>query len=164
MIVFKFGGASVKSAEAVKNVGDILKRYPDEKITIVVSAMGKTTNAMEDIIDHYFHKRKKELTKAVKERKSYHLAIVDELFPDAAHPFHKEFDEIFSDMQVRLDKAPTLNYDFDYDQIVPFGEMISTRIISAYLNEIGITGPSRLNSQKRTLILRIQGCTLPRDL
>ena len=60
MIVFKFGGASVKSAEAVKNVGDILKRYPDEKIAIVVSAMGKTTNAMEEIVDHYHHGRQKE--------------------------------------------------------------------------------------------------------
>ena len=82
MIVFKFGGASVKSADAVRNVGDILKRYPKEQIAIVVSAMGKTTNAMEDIADHYFHKRKKELTKALEERKDYHRGIVAELFPD----------------------------------------------------------------------------------
>ncbi len=138
MIVFKFGGASIKSAEAVKNVGVILRRYPKEKIAIVVSAMGKTTNAMEDISDHYFHKRKKELEKALEERKTFHREIVDELFPDAQHPFHKEFEGIFGDLQERLDKSPTLNYDFDYDQIVPYGEMISTKIISAYLNELGI--------------------------
>jgi len=138
MIVFKFGGASVKSAKAVRNVGDILERYPNEKIAIVVSAMGKTTNAMEMIVDHYFHKRKKELKEAVEERKHYHRGIVNDLFPGADHPFHKEFGEVFSSLEERLDKDPTMNYDFDYDQIVPYGEMISTRIISAYLNETGI--------------------------
>lgn len=137
MIVFKFGGASVKNADAVRNVGEILRRYPDQKIAIVVSAMGKTTNAMEVIADHYFHKRKKELQKAVEERKDFHGEIVNELFPSEEHPFRKEFEGIFSSLQGKLDKSPTLNYDYDYDQIVPFGEMISTKIISAYLNEAG---------------------------
>ena len=138
MIVFKFGGASVKNAAAVKNVGDILKRYPEEKIAVVVSAMGKTTNAMEVIADHYFYKRKKELKKAVLERKDYHKNIVSDLFPDKKHPFHKEFEEFFDSLEERLAKAPTLNYDFNYDQIVPFGEMISTKIISTYLSQVGI--------------------------
>lgn len=138
MIVFKFGGASVKSADAVRNVADILKRYPDQKIAVVVSAMGKTTNAMEVITDHYFHKRKKELKQAVEERIAFHREIVNDLFPSEEHPFLKEFEEIFDSLQARLDKSPTLNYDFDYDQIVPFGEMISTKIISAYLNDSGI--------------------------
>ncbi len=137
MIVFKFGGASVKSAEAVRNVGDILKNYQEEKIAIVVSAMGKTTNAMEDITDHYFHRRKKELKQAVAERKKFHSEIVNDLFSDKEHPFHKEFEEIFNALEDRLGKAPTLNYDYDYDQIVPYGEMISTKIISAYLNMTG---------------------------
>ncbi len=138
MIVFKFGGASVKSAKAVKNVRDILKRYPDDQIVIVVSAMGKTTNAMEVITDHYFHKRKQDLGRAVAERKQYHLEIVDELFPEKDHPFRDEFSSLFEALEVRLAKDPTLHYDFDYDQIVPFGEMISTKIVSAYLNESGI--------------------------
>ncbi len=138
MIVFKFGGASVKSAKAVKNVTDILKRYPDDQIVIVVSAMGKTTNAMEVITDHYFHKRKQDLGRAVAERKQYHLEIVDELFPEKGHPFRDEFSSLFEALEVRLAKDPTLHYDFDYDQIVPFGEMISTKIVSAYLNESGI--------------------------
>lgn len=138
MIVFKFGGASVKSADAVRNVGEILKRYPEQKIAVVVSAMGKTTNAMEVITDHYYHKRKKELKQAVRERKEYHLEIVRSLFPDEDNPFHAEFDEIIHSLGERLDKPPTLNYDYDYDQIVPFGEMLSTRIISAYLNQSGI--------------------------
>jgi aspartate kinase len=138
MIVFKFGGASVKSAKAVKNVADILKRYHEDQIVIVVSAMGKTTNAMEVIADHYFHKRKQELKKAVEERKKYHQEIVDELFPEKGHPFHAEFSSIFEELEARLSRDPTLHYDFDYDQIVPFGEMISTKIISAYLNESDI--------------------------
>jgi aspartate kinase len=138
MIVFKFGGASVKSAKAVKNVTDILKRYHKEQIVIVVSAMGKTTNAMEVIADHYFHKRKSDLKKAVEERKNYHLEIVDELFPEKDHPFHAEFSIIFEELTDRLAKDPSLHYDFDYDQIVPFGEIVSTKIISAYLNEGGI--------------------------
>ncbi len=138
MIVFKFGGASVKSAKAVKNVADILKRYQEDQIVIVVSAMGKTTNAMEVIADHYFHKRKEELKKAVEERKKYHQEIVDGLFPEKDHPFRAEFLAVFSALEDRLAKDPTLHYDFDYDQIVPFGEMISTKIISAYLNKTGI--------------------------
>jgi aspartate kinase len=138
MIVFKFGGASVKSAKAVKNVTDILRRYPEDRIAIVVSAMGKTTNAMEVIADHYFHKRKQDLSRAVAERKHYHREIVDELFPEKGHPFHAEFSALFEALGSRLAKDPTLHYDFDYDQIVPFGEMISTKIISAYLNESGI--------------------------
>lgn len=138
MIVFKFGGASVKSAAAVKNVADILKRYPSEQIAIVVSAMGKTTNAMEVVADHYFNRREKELEEAVGERKAYHLEIVRDLFPDEKHPFHAEFNAVITELEERLNKAPTLNYDFDYDQIVPYGEMLSTRIISAYLSEAGI--------------------------
>jgi aspartate kinase len=139
MIVFKFGGASVKSADAVRNVAEILKRYPDHNIAVVVSAMGKTTNAMEVITDHFFHKRKAEMRKALEERRDFHGQIVKALFPDEGHPFLVEFGEIFSELEERLAKAPTLNYDQDYDQIVPFGEMISTRIVSAYLNEAGIT-------------------------
>lgn len=138
MIVFKFGGASVKSAKAVQNVSEILKRYREDQIVIVVSAMGKTTNAMEVIADHYFHKREQELKKAVEERKEYHQEIVDGLFPEKDHPFHAEFKTVFDELEARLAKDPSLHYDFDYDQIVPFGEMISTKIISAYLNKNGI--------------------------
>jgi aspartate kinase len=138
MIVFKFGGASVKDADAVRNVAEILKRYPDHEIAVVVSAMGKTTNAMEVITDHFFHKRKSEMHKALEERREFHGQIVNALFPDTGHPFHGEFAKIFAELEKRLARTPTLNYDYDYDQIVPFGEMISTRIVSAYLNEEGI--------------------------
>jgi aspartate kinase len=100
--------------------------------------MGKTTNAMEVITDHFFHKRKSEMHKALEERREFHGQIVNALFPDTGHPFHGEFAKIFAELEKRLARTPTLNYDYDYDQIVPFGEMISTRIVSAYLNEEGI--------------------------
>jgi aspartate kinase len=138
MIVFKFGGASVRDAGSVRNVAEILKRYPDQKIAVVISAMGKTTNAMEVIADHFFHGRKTEMRKALEERREFHRLIAESLFPDREHPFHAEFAGIFSELEERLSREPTLNYDFDYDQIVPYGELISTRIVSAYLNEGGI--------------------------
>ena len=138
MIVFKFGGASVKDPDAVRNVATVLEKYPEDKIVVVISAMGKTTNAMEVITDHYFHKRKKELKDAFQERKQFHMDIVKDLFPDAEHPFHKEIETLFGEFEERLKKPPTLNYDFDYDQIVPFGELLSTTIVSAYLNDAGI--------------------------
>ena len=109
MIVFKFGGASVKSAGAVRNVAEILRRYPDREIAVVVSAMGKTTNAMEVITDHFFHRRKKELQKAFEERRDFHLQIVRDLFPDASHPFHGEFEAVISSLREGLDKEPTGN-------------------------------------------------------
>lgn len=138
MLVFKFGGASVKSADAVKNVGKVLNRYPDDQIAIVISAMGKTTNALEVITDHYFHRRGKELKKSFNDLKRYHIDIMNDLFPDPLHSAHQEINDLFEEMQSRMEKPHTLNYDFDYDQIVPYGELLSTRIVSAWLNNTGI--------------------------
>ncbi len=138
MIVFKFGGASVKEADAVRNVAAILERYPDDKIVVVISAMGKTTNAFEMIVDHYINSRKKELGQAIGELKEFHLKIVKDLFPDPGNKFHGELEVLFGKLEERLEKQPTMNYDFDYDQIVPFGELISTTIVSAYLNDTGL--------------------------
>ena len=71
---------------------------------------------------------------ALAERREYHSEIVRELFPDENHPFHKEFDGIFGELEERLDKPPTLNYDYDYDQLICYGELLSTTIISHFLN------------------------------
>ncbi len=138
MLVFKFGGASVNSADAVKNTGNILERYPEKKIVVVISAMGKTTNALEVVTDHYFHKRRKELIKSVDQIKKYHTDILENLFPDPSHFAHREISDLFNEMQARLEKPHTMNYDFDYDQIVSFGELLSTKIISIWLNDAGI--------------------------
>ena len=134
MFVFKFGGASVKSAGAVKNIVEILQRYNEEKIVVVVSAMGKTTNAVERIIDYYTAGKGEELKQEYKKLKAYHLEVTDGLFEDKGHKVFAEVEELFSDLANRLAKEPTLNYDFDYDQLICYGELLSTTIIGNYLN------------------------------
>ncbi len=134
MLVFKFGGASVKSAEAVRNIAEILQRYKEDKIVVVVSAMGKTTNAVERIIDHYTAGKSEKLKQEYKELKAYHLEVTGGLFEDKGHKVFAEVEELFSDLADRLAKEPTLNYDFDYDQLICYGELLSTTIISNYLN------------------------------
>ncbi len=137
MQVFKFGGASVKDASAVKNVGDVLKFFPQEKLCIVISAMGKTTNALERLTDAFFHK-KENAEEILEEIKSFHISICKELFPNMNHPIYNELENTFVELHWAIEDEPTHGYDFEYDQIVSMGEVISTKIVSAYLNEIGI--------------------------
>lgn len=137
MLIFKFGGASVKSAEGVKNISGILKQY-SEQIIVVVSAMGKTTNAMELITEHYAAGREDEIWYHFDQIKGYHLAIVDELFGGANPEAKRDVLSLLDDLALRLEKPPTLNYDFDYDQIVSYGELISSRIVAHFLAASGI--------------------------
>ena len=139
MLVFKFGGASVKSAEAVRNIVEILQRYKEDKIVVVVSAMGKTTNAVERIIDRYTAGKSEELKQEYKELKAYHLEVTGGLFEDKGHKVFAEVEELFGDLADRLAKEPTLNYDFDYDQLICYGELLSTSIIGNYLNSSGVS-------------------------
>ena len=138
MIVFKFGGASVKSADAVRNIVDILRRYEQEEILVVVSAMGKTTNALERVIEHYAAANASEVEKEYIELRHYHLGIVEGLFDQDDHPVYEAVEKLFMALRDRLNKTPTLNYDFDYDQLICFGELLSTTIVHFYLNESGI--------------------------
>ena len=139
MLVFKFGGASVKSAEAVKNIVEILQQYRKEKIVVVVSAMGKTTNAIERIIENYASGKSEALKQEYKELKEYHLGIVKGLFDDKGHRVFADVEQLFDEMADRLAKDPTLNYDYDYDQLICFGELLSTTIIAHYLNSSKVT-------------------------
>ena len=139
MWIFKFGGASVKDAAAVRNMVDILRRHVDKKIVVVVSAMGKTTNALESVIEHYASRRKDKMKEAVRELRDYHGKIVEELFGERDHEAHRSVDQLFGDLNRRLEKDPTLNYDFDYDQIIPYGELLSTTIIHHCLKNSGIS-------------------------
>jgi len=138
MLVFKFGGASVKSAEAVRNIVKILKRYEQEEIVVVVSAMGKTTNALERIIDRYALGKTEELKQEYKKLKEDHRDIVKGLFEDTSHPAHRAVEDLFDDLGDRLAKDPTLNYDYDYDQLICYGELLSTTIIGHFLNFSGL--------------------------
>lgn len=138
MFVFKFGGASVKNAEAVRNIVSILEGYQGDEIVVVVSAMGKTTNALERIIECYAGNKAAGLKKEYKQLKEYHLGIVAGLFKDKDHPVFVDVEDLFDDLADRLTKDPTLNFDFDYDQLICYGEMLSTRIIGHFLNLSGV--------------------------
>jgi len=137
MLVFKFGGASVKSADAVRNIVNILQKY-DEKIVIVISAMGKTTNALERLIEYFFNRNSEKLKEEFRQLKEYHLGIVEGLFPDRGHKVYVDINGVLEDLADRLSEEPSLNYDFDYDQIICFGELLSTRIVTHFLNDSGL--------------------------
>lgn len=134
MKIFKFGGASVKDADSVRNVASVLKRFSGERVIVVVSAMGKITNQLETLADA--HCLKKGDPKTILEQiKKYHLDIVKNLFPSSAHPVYADIQEIFSKLERFVPSGP---YNKDYDQIVSQGEVLSSKIVSAYLNEAGI--------------------------
>ncbi|MDX1767359.1 aspartate kinase [Arenibacter troitsensis] len=137
MRVFKFGGASVKDANGVKNVVKVLKEVGHNNTLLVVSAMGKTTNAMEDIVNAYF-KDKSLLPSAVHEVIQYHDNILNDLFPNDKHPVFAKVKTLFDEIQGFLVWNKSPKYGFVYDQVVGYGELVSTTILSAYLNEIGI--------------------------
>lgn len=131
MKVFKFGGASVKDAPAVRNLAEIVKMY-NNSLVIVVSAMGKTTNALELVLKAYFE-NKPEKVELFQKVKDYHMKIVGELFPQGHFAFSKTekwFDELFDKIHIE----PSMTFNFEYDQIVPYGELISTTIVNEYLN------------------------------
>lgn len=138
MKIFKFGGASVKDAAGVKNVLRVLQTIGHEDVLLVISAMGKTTNALEIVIKNYFEKSK-ELYSSIQDIRKYHNQILLDLFEDEEHEVYFDVTAHFDDLEyfVRSNKSP--NYSFVYDQIISIGELVSTTIVSHYLNESGIT-------------------------
>lgn len=137
MKIFKFGGASVKDADGVKNVTQVIQKVGQENTLLVISAMGKTTNALELVIQLYFEKSS-ELSASIQEVKKYHNQIVIELFDNTQHPVFASVNQHFEDLIFFLKQNKSPNYSFVYDQVVSFGEIISTTILSYYLNEVGI--------------------------
>lgn len=141
MHVFKFGGASVKDALGVKNLEAVLRKVDCGNSLIVVSAMGKTTNALETVLHNYFH-RKSELQSSLQEVKKYHNAILMDLFDTNSvetHSVFKKVSSLFDELQSFFDRNKSPDYNFVYDQVVGYGELVSTIIISEYLNLVGIT-------------------------
>ena len=138
MQIFKFGGASVKDAQGVKNLAHVLKTVGYSNTLIVVSAMGKTTNAMETVISNYFD-AKHALQSSLQEVKKFHNNILLDLFEDEKHPVFGTVDQLFQEIVQFLDHNKSPNYNFVYDQVIGFGELISTTIISHYLNAIGMS-------------------------
>ena len=137
MKVFKFGGASVKDSDAVKNVAAILQLFKGEKLAVVISAMGKTTNAMEVIAQSLWTRGEVEYKRLVKERRIFHLEIMDQLFDSQELPVYDDVNGIFDKLDAHFDSVVSENYDFEYDQIVSLGEVISTKIVAAYLQSVG---------------------------
>ncbi|MBK7889111.1 MAG: aspartate kinase [Bacteroidetes bacterium] len=136
MKIFKFGGASVKDVESVKNVSSILKLYPGEPLVVVVSAMAKTTNALEKVVKSYCS-GSGEAGALLNEVRSFHVQLMEQLFPDANAEVYTKVNNYFVEMEWVLEEEPR-EYDFVYDQIVSFGELISTTIISYFLDGMGI--------------------------
>lgn len=137
MRIFKFGGASVKDAEGVKNLVKVLKETGYDNMLVVVSAMGKTTNALEKVIFNYFD-NPKELQSSVQDVKKFHNAILLDLFDSDNHPIFKQVEDLFKDLITFFSRNKSPDYNYVYDQVVGYGELVSTSIISSYLNEIGI--------------------------
>ncbi len=138
MLVFKFGGASVKDASGVINLGKIVRQYQANELLIVVSAMGKTTNLLENLTKAYVNKSD-DINLIYNEIKKYHYQILTELF-EASHPVFNEVDNTFVEIDWLIEDEPHDDFDFIYDQIVSVGELVSTRIVTAYLNQIGLAG------------------------
>ncbi|OOG63783.1 aspartate kinase [Flavobacterium sp. A45] len=137
MRVFKFGGASVKDAAGIKNVYDVLQQVGYEDVLVIVSAMGKTTNALEVVIKNYFEKSP-ELNSSVQEVKKYHNQILLDLFEDEKSEVFSAVNAQFADLEYFLAHNKSPNYNFVYDQIVSFGELISTTILSHFMSFKGI--------------------------
>ncbi len=137
MRIFKFGGASVRDAEGVRNLVRVLEETGTEKTFLVVSAMGKTTNAMEAVVDAYF-KDKASLASALEAVQEFHWRVLQDLFPAEGHPVYKTVRSLFDEVAGFLAWNKSPKYNFVYDQVVGYGELLSTVVVSAYLNEAGI--------------------------
>jgi len=135
MQVFKFGGASIKDANGVKNLASVLNKTGHKNTLIVVSAMGKTTNAIELVIKNYLE-NKTELQSSLQEVKKYHNEILLDLFENVNHQAFKKVNALFDELNSFLKTNKSPDYNFVYDQVIGFGELLSTTIISEYLNTI----------------------------
>jgi len=137
MHIFKFGGASVKDADGVINLGRILSSHRRPELLVVISAMGKTTNLLEELTFRYI-KQTGDPFEVLDTVKAYHAGIMEVLFPDPDHPVYNEVSNRFVEIEWVLEEPPADPLDYVYDQIVSIGELVSTTIVSHYLNGIGL--------------------------
>lgn len=137
MQIFKFGGASVEDANGVKKVLSILQKVGYNNTLVIVSAMGKTTNALEIVLKNYFE-NKKELQSSIQDVKKYHNEILLDLFENENHPIFKKISDFFTELNTFLKTNKSPDYNFVYDQVVGYGELVSSTIISDYLNTSGL--------------------------
>ena len=138
MRIFKFGGASVKDADGVRNLVKVLQEVGFDDTLVVISAMGKTTNAMESLVAAYFED-KRRISIVLQEIMDYHQGIISELFEDKNHPIYEKVQLLFEEVKGFLAWNKSPKYAFVYDQVVGYGELVSTSIVSAYLNQEGLS-------------------------
>lgn len=135
MRVFKFGGASIKDSAGVRNLQKIITLFKGDSLVVVISAMGKTTNLMEQILDAW-HNAPSKVKELYDQLFHYHYAIIHELENNSSE-ISKFVDPIFQKLSGILQEEPSEEYDYEYDRIIPFGEYLSTTIVSAFLNAHG---------------------------
>src|SRR5580692_10319834 len=138
MKVFKFGGASANSIERIKSLAEIVRSYDNEKILIVISAMGKTTNALEKVVDAFYSGQKEEALSLFNIVKENHLSTAKYLLVKNYLAAENQLRDFFTEVEWLLLEKAVREYDYYYDQVVCVGELLSTAIISFYLNELKI--------------------------
>lgn len=138
MKVFKFGGASVNSIERIKNLGPILQEFKEDQLVVIISAMGKTTNALEKVAEAFFEGNRETALKLFHEIKTNHLAIAQQLMTRGYADCEMQLADFFTEIEWLLHDKPVRDFDYYYDQVVCLGELLSTCILSHFLNEWGI--------------------------
>ncbi|MBO9153902.1 aspartate kinase [Chitinophaga sp. GCM10012297] len=138
MKVFKFGGASLETIERIQQVGKIIQSFPDDKLLVVISAMGKTTNELEKVARNYFMRKREIAAQLLYNIEQQHIQTAENLLGTREHPLFTQLQQFFTEAEWTLGEKPLRNYDYYYDQLVGLGELLSTAIVSAYFNQAGI--------------------------
>ena len=138
MRIFKFGGASINTIERIRNTAVIIREHASDKLLVVISAMGKTTNALEKITEAYFEGKKEEALLLLEGVKDDHLETVKALLTSSRSAAEAQLKDFFTEIEWMLHDKPVRSYDYYYDQVVCCGELFSTAIVSHYLGEQGL--------------------------
>lgn len=137
MKVFKFGGASVKDADAVRNVGHIIAQYTGEKLLVIISAMGKNTNKLEELVEAFWKNETEKKQAIIEELKDFHFKIANDLIADPKHHIFSDLEDLLMELECVVEKKySNVSYDEIYDGIICYGELLSTKIVSDYLQSI----------------------------
>lgn len=138
MKVFKFGGASLESVERIRQVAQIVQSFPEEKLLIVISAMAKTTNELEKVAESFFLGKREIAAQLLSNIEQHHLNVAESLLGTREHPLFTQLQQFFTEAEWTLGEKPLRTYDYYYDQLVSLGELLSTAIVSAFFNNIGL--------------------------
>lgn len=138
MKIFKFGGASVKDAASVRNVVEILRKHPEKQLIVVLSAMGKMTNAFEELAIYAYEGLHDKAAEQFNKIKLFHHSILEELFPDNNNLGTTYVSMLFGEIESMIHRKDKGQFDYYYDQLIPYGELLSTGILSAYLEKSGL--------------------------